>query len=210
MTSAEGGGAGGGGRSFSAAYLDRDGTLIRDVGYPSDPDRVELLPGAARAVRALNRAGVPVVVVTNQSGIGRGLLTEEEFRAVQAEAERQLAERGARVDAVRHCPHRPEEGCGCRKPKTGMHRDAAGELGVEPGEALYVGDRPGDVLPAERSGGTGLLLLSPGEPRPREVPASCRTASDLWSGVAELLGLDPGGGPETGGASDTRRRGERE
>lgn len=209
MTPAERDGDGGGGRPFSAAFLDRDGTLIRDVGYPSDPDRVELLPGAARAVRALNRAGVPVVVVTNQSGIGRGLLTEEEFRSVQAEAERQLAERGARVDAVRHCPHAPEDGCDCRKPETGMHRDAAGELGLEPGDALYVGDRASDVLPAERSGGTGLLLLSPGEPRPREVPASCRTAPDLWSGVAELLDLDPAGAPERGDESDTRGRGER-
>lgn len=195
---------------YSAAFLDRDGTLIRDVGYPSDPDRVELLPGAARAVRALNRAGVPVVVVTNQSGIGRGLLTDEEFRAVQLEAERQLEERGARIDAVRHCPHAPAEGCACRKPELGMHRDAARELGVEPGDALYVGDRSSDVMPAERTGGTGLLLLPAGEPRPADLPASCRTAPDLWSGVAELLGLEPGEAAERTDGRDTRQGRERE
>lgn len=179
--------AAGGKASFSAAFVDRDGTLIRDTGYPSDPDRVELLPGAARAVRTLNRADVPVVVVTNQSGIGRGLLTEETFRAVQAEAERRLAERGARIDAVRHCPHVPGAGCECRKPELAMYRDAAVELDVDPGRALYAGDRLSDVEPAERTGGTGLLLLPGGESPPRGVPRSCRTAPDLAAGLDDLL-----------------------
>lgn len=173
---------------FSAAFLDRDGTLIRDTGYPSDPDEVELLPGAARALRALNRRGVPAVVTTNQSGIGRGLLTEVEYRSVRSELLRQLEERGARLDLVLHCPHAPDAGCGCRKPRLGMHREASRRLDLDLGRALYVGDRPSDVEPAARTGGTGLLI-DRGADGPSDLPEGCRTAPDLRRGL-ELLDVD--------------------
>lgn len=195
MTAADGGGGRGLDR-FSTAFLDRDGTLIRDTGYPSEPGEVELLPGAARAVRALNRAGVPVVVTTNQSGIGRGLLTPEEYRDVREEVRRRLREAGARIDLSLHCPHAPDGGCGCRKPRLGMHREAAGELEIDLGRALYAGDRRSDVEPAARTGGTGLLLRGrpgadepPGAPRDgRDLPEGCRSAPDLWRGLAEWIG----------------------
>lgn len=193
MSPAEAGPREGLGR-FSAAFLDRDGTLIRDTGYPSDPDEVELLPGAARAVRALNRAGVPVVVTTNQSGIGRGVLTPAEYRAVREEVRRRLERAGARIDLTLHCPHAPDAGCGCRKPRLGMHREAAAELEVDLGRALYVGDRRSDVEPAARTGGTGLLLQ--GQSRDgaddrrggRDLPDGCRSAPDLWRGLEEWTG----------------------
>ena len=179
---------------FSAAFLDRDGTLIRDTGYLSDPDEVQLLPGAARAVRALNRAGVPVVVTTNQSGIGRGLLTPDEYRAVRDEVRRRLERAGARIDLSLHCPHAPDAGCGCRKPRVGMHREAAAELEVDPGRALYVGDRRSDVEPAARAGGTGLLLQEAegaGDPHDgRDLPDGCRSAPDLWRGLQEWIGAE--------------------
>lgn len=167
---------------FAAAFLDRDGTLIRDTGYPSDPDEVALLPGAARAVRALNRARVPVVVATNQSGIGRGLVTPSEYRSVRDEVESRLEEAGARIELTLHCPHTPDADCGCRKPRLGMHRQAAEELGVDPARALYAGDRLSDVEPAARTGGTGLLLDGAGGP-PAELPDGCVTAPDLWRGL---------------------------
>lgn len=187
----------GGLEQFSAAFLDRDGTLIRDTGYPSDPDEVELLPGAARAVRALNRAGVPVVVTTNQSGIGRGLLTAADYRAVREEVRRRLERAGARIDLALHCPHAPGEGCACRKPRLGMYREAARELEVDPGRALYAGDRRSDVEPAARAGGTGLFLRGgdgagdpPGDPGQGDLPEGCRSAPDLWRGLAEWIGGD--------------------
>lgn len=192
-------------RDFSAAFLDRDGTLIRDEGYLSDPGGVELLPGAAGAVRALNRRDVPVAVVTNQSGIGRGLISEEEHRAVRAEVRRRLGAEGARVDLWLHCPHAPAAGCGCRKPRTGMHRRAARELGVDPGRGLFVGDRVSDVQPAARAGGTGVLLHR-GESPPPEVPAGCRIAADLRRAV-EIRPRASGAEGREAGAGDAGRPG---
>lgn len=196
MSAAAAGGSATGLCGFSAAFLDRDGTLIRDTGYPSEPGEVELLPGAAPAVLALNRAGVPVVVVTNQSGIGRGLITPAEYRAVRTEVHRRLGEAGARVDLALHCPHAPDAGCECRKPRLGMHREAADELEIELGRALYAGDRRSDVAPAARTGGVGLLLHGAGDPPP-ELPGECRAAPDLWRGLKEWIAA-----ARTGGAGD--------
>ena len=194
MTAADGGEVDGLDR-FSAAFLDRDGTLIRDTGYPSEPDEVELLPGAARAVRALNRAGVPVVVVTNQSGIGRGLLTPAEYRAVREEVRRRLERTGARVDLTLHCPHAPDAGCGCRKPRLGMHREASARLEIDLGDALYAGDRRSDVDAAGDTGGTGLFLHGQGHGpvEARDLPDGCRSAASLWRGLEQWIG-----GEETG------------
>ncbi len=102
-------------------FLDRDGTIIRDTEYLSRPDDVELLPGAADAIRALNDAAVPVVVVTNQSGIARGYLSVAEYEAVAKRLDELLAARGARIDATYYCPHHPDFGgnCDCRKPSAG-------------------------------------------------------------------------------------------
>lgn len=174
-------------RPYSAAFLDRDGTLIRDTGYVSDPGEVELLPGAAEAVRSLNQRGVPVAVVTNQSGIGRGYYGEADYRAVQSRVRRALARRGARLDLVRHCPHAPDAGCRCRKPRLEMHREVSRELGVDLGDALYAGDRPSDVRPAGRTGGTGLLLASDRSAGAEGLPARCVIAADLRSGLSALL-----------------------
>lgn len=204
---------------FSAAFLDRDGTLIRDAGYLSEPGAVELLPGAGRAVAALNRRGVPAVVVTNQSGIGRGLISEGEHRAVRAEVRRCLRREGARIDLWLHCPHVPDAGCRCRKPRTGMHREAARELGVAPGRALYVGDRVSDVAPAARAGGTGVLLHR-GDGAPPELPDGCRTAPDVRRAVeirpgasgaeGREAGAGDGGRPVPGEPVDAEPRGGRE
>ncbi len=148
-----------------AVFLDRDGTIIHDAHYLADPAGVRLLPGVAAAIARLNAAGIPVVVVTNQSGIGRGYFSEADFRAVQARTEELLAAEGAKVDAVYHCPHAPdaESPCDCRKPGVGLFLRAAAEHGLDPARSWYVGDRLRDLAPAQRLGGRGILVRAGAE-----------------------------------------------
>ncbi len=143
-----------------AVFLDRDGTLIRDAHYPTDPEGVELLPGVPEALRTLRSLGYRLVIVTNQSGLARGRITPEQYRAVAARVERELERAGTSVDATRFCPHHPDYSgrCPCRKPGTGMHREAARELGLDLARSWYVGDKASDVLPALETGGRGLLV----------------------------------------------------
>lgn len=143
-----------------AAFLDRDGTIIHDAEYLGDPDRVVLLDGAAEAVRRLNVAGMPVVVVTNQSGIARGLLTAADYGRVEARLDAMLAAAGAHVDVTMMCPHHPDftGPCDCRKPGVLLYTQAAARLGLDLATSVYVGDRWRDVAPAVRFGGRGFLL----------------------------------------------------
>jgi len=142
-----------------AVFLDRDGTIIREVGYLRSPTQVRLLPGAAEAIRRLNQAGFAVVVATNQSGIARGLLTEEGLKLIHAALRRRLAKRGARLDAIYHCPHHPEAAapehrrrCRCRKPAPGMLLRAARELDLDLTRSFAVGDGERDVIAGLRAG----------------------------------------------------------
>ena len=155
-----------------AVFLDRDGTIVEDPppGFLKDPAAVRLLPGAARAIRRLNDAGRLVVVVSNQSGIARGLYTAADYRAVERRVAELLAAEGARLDASFFCPHHPEftGPCLCRKPGTRLFEEAAARLGIAFTRSWFVGDRPSDVAPARRVGGTGLLVLSGEGARHRE------------------------------------------
>lgn len=144
--------------SHPAVFLDRDGTLIDDPGYISDPGQVRLLDGAAEGLAALRAAGYALVVITNQSGIGRGLYRESDFRLVQEEVERQLASTGVVLDLVLHCPHTADAGCPCRKPGTALYREAMARLDLDPAVSWFVGDRPGDVLAAWELGGHPLMV----------------------------------------------------
>jgi D-glycero-D-manno-heptose 1,7-bisphosphate phosphatase len=158
-----------------AVFLDRDGTIIEDAGYIADPAAVRLLPGAAPAIARLNRAGMPSVVVTNQSGIARGLLDEAAYASTARRLDELLAAAGARLDAHYHCPHHPDltGACECRKPGLLLYRRAAAEHGLDLAGSWWVGDRLRDVLPAERFGGKGLLI---GRPRPEDLPGSANAA----------------------------------
>ncbi len=182
--------------AYSAVFLDRDGTIMADPGYPSDPAGVELLPGAAAAIRTLNELEIPVVVVTNQSGIGRGLVPAERFEAVQREVERRLADAGARIDAVYHCPHDPTRvACRCRKPGTELFERAARDLGgIELRDAAYIGDRLRDVLPGVALGGRAILVTGGAA---NELPPGCESAVDLASAVELLLRARRSGPRET-------------
>lgn len=172
----------------SAVFLDRDGTIIKDVRYVSRPEQVELTDGAAEAISRINSLLVPLVIVTNQSGIGRGYFTLSDYERVKRRVDELLAERGACIDATYYCPHRPDEGCRCRKPDTLLFERASADLGIDLAEALYIGDRWRDVEPAIRFGGRGVLI--PAERTPPDeieraraeahVADSLRTALDLY------------------------------
>lgn len=173
-------------------FLDRDGTIIEDFGYVRTPAAVRLLPGAAPAIARLNAAGLPVAVVTNQSGIARGFLTEADYHAVAAQLAALLAAAGARIDATAWCPHAPEQGpaCDCRKPATGSHQALARQLGVPLTGAWCIGDRLTDLLPAREWAGNGVLVQTgEGAGHAAEARAAGFTvARDLAEAVARIFG----------------------
>jgi len=142
----------------SAAFLDRDGTLVVERGYLSDPADLELLPGAADAVRTLHAAGLAVVVISNQSGVGRGLFPLARVYQAMAALRRVLRARGAELDAIYFCPHRPEEGCDCRKPGSALLLRAAEDLQLDLRRSAMVGDKLLDVETGHRAGGLGVLV----------------------------------------------------
>jgi heptosyltransferase-2 len=126
-------------------FLDRDGTLNRDVGYVTSPEKLELFPDVLEAVSHLKRAGARVVVVTNQSGVARGLISPADLEAIHAKLRILLAAGGAALDAIYFCPHHPDEGCACRKPNAAMIERAAAQLGLDRGAAYVVGDQRRDI-----------------------------------------------------------------
>ena len=146
--------------SRAAAFLDRDGTIIEDVDYISRPEDVRLLPAAAEAIGTLNDAGVPVIVVSNQSGIGRGYFSYEDFERVQAHIEELLGVRGAHLDGTYICPHAPSDppACRCRKPDVGLFERAARDHQLDLARSWYGGDKWRDIEPALRLGGRGRLI----------------------------------------------------
>lgn len=152
----------------AGVFVDRDGTLCEERHYLSDPEQVSLLPGAARGVAMLNRAGLAVVLVTNQSGVARGMFGEDAVRTVNLRLRDLLAAQGAALDGMYYCPHHPEAGhtpyrqaCGCRKPAPGLVRRAAADLGLDPALCATVGDKASDVLLARRAGcRAGVLVLT--------------------------------------------------
>ena len=145
-----------------AAFLDRDGTIIEDPGYLHEPGKVQLLPGAAAAIRQLNEHGFLVVTTSNQSGIARGLYTAADYEAVQQHLRALLAAHGARLDGSYYCPHHPRftGPCECRKPGLKQFRDAAAALGIDFSRSWWVGDRLSDVQPAAALGGNGILVTT--------------------------------------------------
>lgn len=145
-----------------AVFLDRDGTLMEDRGYLADPDGVRLLPGAAPALRALRAGGALLVVVSNQSGLARGLIRRGQHERVDTRFHELLAADGVELDACYYCEHGPDEGCECRKPRPGMLRAAARAHDLDLAASLIVGDKPSDVA-AGRSAGCATALLGAGQ-----------------------------------------------
>jgi histidinol-phosphate phosphatase family protein len=170
-------------RRPAAVLLDRDGTLVVDVPYNADPERVVPVPGARGALDRLRAAGVPLAVVTNQSGIGRGLMSADDVDAVNQRIEALLGPLGPWLV----CPHDPDTGCGCRKPRPGLVLEAASRLGVAPDRCAVVGDIASDIRAAAAAGARGVLV--PNErTSAEEIVAAPEVAGDLDEAVDMLIG----------------------
>jgi D-glycero-D-manno-heptose 1,7-bisphosphate phosphatase len=173
-----------------AVFLDRDGTLVRDPGYLHDPALVELLPGVVDGLRTLARAGWTLVVVSNQSGIARGLYGPEAFQAVMDRIGALLAPHGVRFAGTYFCPHHPDitGPCPCRKPGVELFERAARDLEIDLKRSWFAGDRYQDVAPAARLGGHAVLI---GNPAPGEAELAAKAgfaaAPDL-AAAAALIG----------------------
>ena len=171
-----------------AVFLDRDGTIIEDVGYLRDPNHARLLPGAAGAIRRLNEHGFLVIVATNQSGIARGILSRNDYRQTEKRVDELLQAEGAHLDAHYFCPHLPEltGPCDCRKPGVLLYRQAAEQYEIDLRGSWWVGDRVRDVLPAETFGAHGILLQTGSNPED-EIEAKFPHATDLRGAVDLIL-----------------------
>jgi D-glycero-D-manno-heptose 1,7-bisphosphate phosphatase len=180
-----------------AVLFDRDGTLIVDVPDNGDPAAVRTVAGARRAVDRVRRAGLPAAIVTNQSGLARGRFGERDLDRVHARVDELLGP----FAAIEHCPHGPEAGCGCRKPRPGLVLAAAARIGIDPRRCLVVGDTAADLGAAEAAGAIGVLV--PNERTRRdEVTAAPRVAADLAEAV-DRWALGP---PTTHGQPSLRSR----
>ena len=138
--------------------LDRDGTIMVEKGFPKEPDEVELIPGSAAAIRRLRALGLKAVVISNQSGIGRGFLTHEDVARVNARLGELLAAEGAGLDGLYYCPHAPGDGCACRKPQRTLLDRAAADLGGDLPRSFFVGDKKDDVDAGRNVGATTFLV----------------------------------------------------
>lgn len=165
-----------------AVLLDVDGTLVREVPYNADPAAVEPMPGVREALDLLRAAGIRLGVVANQSGIGRGLLTETEAATVNDRIEELLGP----FEVWALCPHSPADGCACRKPRPGLVHEAARRLGIEPRSCVVVGDVLGDAV-AARGAGARSLLVAPLRPLGPEF-AHHEWAPDLAAAARLILG----------------------
>jgi len=181
-------------RRPAAVLLDRDGTLVHDVPYNGDPGAVRLMPGARPAVERLREAGLRLAVVSNQSGIGRGLLSHADVQAVNGRIEELIGPLGPWLI----CPHAPGDRCGCRKPAPGLIVRAAETLGVSPADCIVVGDIGADVLAAHAAGARSVLVPTP-RTRPDEVASAPAVADSLEDAVGLIL--DGGAGAPRAGAA---------
>lgn len=151
----------------AGVFLDRDGTLNEEVDFLRTPEELRLIPGAGEAVRMLNRLGLPTCVISNQSGVARGYLSEADLVPIHARLRDELERDGARLDRIYYCPHHPVEGiapynidCSCRKPKPGMLLKGAEEMGIDLRASFVVGDRSGDIAAGRAVGATAILVLT--------------------------------------------------
>ena len=171
-----------------AVFLDRDGTINREVNYLSRLEQFELLSGVAEAIKTLNQAGWLVVVITNQSGIKRGLFTEETLHSIHNRMIQDLVRQDARLDGIYCCLHHPDDGCECRKPSPKLVQDAAADLGIDLAESWFVGDKALDIETGRRAGcRTALVLTGYGSRESAKAPQVDMVAKDIGTFVENIL-----------------------
>ena len=170
--------------SSPAVFVDRDGTIMEDRDYCSNPSEVKLFPGASEALRRLKSNGFQLIVITNQSGIGRGLFTLDQYRAIEAEVLRQLG--AGLIDATYFCPHLPGQQCSCRKPATGMILEATREYQIDLSRSFLVGDKEIDVECA-RNAGVRSIRVKTGPQRDTSDKTADWVVEDLSAAVEIIL-----------------------
>ncbi len=185
-----------------AVFLDRDGTLNVDVGYPHRYDQLDIYPQSFEAVKRFNQDGLLVVVVTNQSGVGRGLLTEDDLQDIHARLSASFLRNEARLDAIYYCPHytlsedpRYRKDCDCRKPKPGLAHRAAADLGIDLANSYMIGDKADDILFGMNIGAAPVLVLtgsgrgSLSDLQEQNITPAC-VASDVLEAAGWILGRE--------------------
>lgn len=167
-----------------AVFLDRDGTIVEDVGYANDPRDIRLRPGAGQALSALKRAGFLIALISNQSGIGRRIFGYGDLKRVHAALEAQLRSFDVELDGYYYCPHRPEAGCDCRKPQPGLLLKAADDLACDLRNSFMVGDKDSDIAAGKRVGCQTILLRNSAQKASGATPDFL--ASD-WPAIAKFI-----------------------
>ena len=178
-----------------AVFLDRDGTIIEDVGYLDDCSKIKFLPRVSEAIKLLNKSGFKVIIVTNQAGVARGYFTEDTVKEINRITQESLAEHGAVIDKIYYCPHHVEgtieeykKDCNWRKPNTGMIEEAARELGIDLNNSFIIGDKISDIEAGHRAGCKTIFLASENHPNKEgEIPLSDHIATDLYEAVQWLM-----------------------
>ena len=182
-------------RGTTGVFVDRDGTLIRDVGHLNRLEQVEVLPRVPEAIRLLHDHGLKVAVITNQSAVARGLLTEQELELIHQELRRRLAASGTTLDGIYYCPHHPTEGfdpyripCECRKPNVGLATRAAVELNLDLNRSYVVGDQLTDMELAARIGARGILIeAGDTQAARRDTTMGSVLVKDLWEAASWIV-----------------------
>jgi D-glycero-D-manno-heptose 1,7-bisphosphate phosphatase len=177
----------------AAVFIDRDGTINVDYGYINDPEKVELIPKAANAIKLLNEKGFLVIVISNQAGIARQIMTEDELQLVNKRLMKKLLLKGAIIDQIYYCPHHPEIGlypyrrnCSCRKPEPGMILRAQRDFNIDLSRSFVVGDKVSDVELGKRAGVRSILVLT-GKTQNGDGSDSDHVAKDLFDAVKWIL-----------------------
>ena len=174
----------------AAVFLDRDGTIIEDVDYLNHPKDIKFFPGAVAAIKQLNEAGYKVIIISNQAGIARGLLTEDLLQTIDKTIHKQVLSGGGHVDGSYYCPHHPDHGvypykqiCECRKPHPGLLKKAQKDLNLDLSKSFMVGDKATDIEAGQRAGVTTIFVQTG---RDKQAPADF-TANDLPAAVGWIL-----------------------
>lgn len=180
-----------------AVFLDRDGTIVRDVGYMNTPEQIQFIPGSIEAIKKLNEADYKVVVITNQAGVARGLITEDMLQTIDKTLHKWILNGGAHLDGVYYCPHHPEYGvhpykqeCECRKPHPGLIKRAQRDMDIDLSQSYMIGDKATDVEAGKRAGTKTVFVTSGrGQEEKQKIKGQPdHIAGDLISAVNWILG----------------------
>ena len=178
-----------------AVFLDRDGTIIEDVGYLSSPEQIKFIPGSIESIKSLNQSGFKVIVISNQSGVARGHFSEDMLQTIDKIVHRGLLHGGAHVDAHYYCPHHPQHGvypykqeCDCRKPNTGLIKQATEQFKIDLNSSFMIGDKATDIELGKKSGiRTVLVQTGYGKKELKHAKGPDKVAENLWEAVKWVI-----------------------